>query len=231
MKIFEFLKDFVYLFYPKICLACNKSLLKHEEVLCTSCLYHLPKTNYHNEKGNPIEQLFWGKIKIEKASAYYFFKKGSNVQKLLHKFKYKNNPEIGIFIGKKYGQELVENNNDIPNLIVPIPLHKKKKTIRGYNQSEMFGIGLSESMNIPMDTKNFIRTKFTETQTKKNKFSRWENVKEVFQCPNPDFFKNKHLLLIDDVITTGSTVEASANKLLEIEGVRISIACIATAYR
>jgi len=175
--------------------------------------------------------LFWGKLLIKKASAFYFFKKGSRVQQLLHKLKYKNHPEVGIYIGKLYGKKLSENNIDLPDIIVPIPLHKKKKQKRGYNQSEMFGIGLSESMGIPLDTKNFIRTIFTETQTKKNKLSRWENVSEVFYCVNTDIFKNKHILLIDDVITTGSTIEASAQKLLQIEGVSISIACIAAAYK
>ena len=229
MLLIDLISDFAHLFYPRVCSACNGVLLRHEEVICSDCIFHLPKTNYHLGKENPIEKIFWGRIPIESASAYYYFKKGNKVQNLLHKFKYKNYPEIGIYIGKLYGSELKNSLVTLPDIIIPIPLHVSKKKKRGYNQSEKFGIGLSEAMGIPQNTDNFIRKVFTETQTRKNRFSRWENVKEIFHCQDSKIFENKHILLIDDVITTGSTLEASARKLLEIEGVKISIACMACA--
>lgn len=223
--------DFFHLFYPRMCRACDSPLLKHEEIICTQCLYEMPNANMGLSKNNCVEQLFWGRFPVESAGAYYSFKKGSHVQKLLHKFKYKNSPEIGVKIGKLYGAEILKLGCKIPDIIVPIPLHPKKYAIRGYNQSERFGAGLAEALNIPMDTKNFLRNTFTETQTKKNRFERWNNVKDIFICIDPEVFNNKHILLVDDVITTGSTIESSAQKLLSYENIKISIASIAVASK
>ena len=145
--------------------------------------------------------------------------------------KYKGKNEIGIFIGKLYGKDLAatEGFNTV-NYIVPVPLHPKKQKIRGYNQSEMFALGLAESMKIPVDTHTLIKTTATETQTKKSRFSRWENVKEVFAVQDTDHFKNKHILLVDDVITTGATIESCVTKLQQAEGIKISVVSMAFAY-
>lgn len=191
----------------------------------------MPRTNFSLGKNNIVDQLFWGRFPVHSAGAYYYFRKGGHVQKILHQLKYKNNPEIGITIGKLYGQEILKSGCDIPDLIIPIPLHPKKLRIRGYNQSERFGIGLSEALNIPMDTTNFVRNTFTETQTKKTRYDRWNNVKDIFFCHNPDLFTNKHILLIDDVITTGSTIESAAIKLKSYKNTQISIASIAIASK
>lgn len=222
--------DFFALFYPEVCLACNRVLLKHEEVICNFCDIELPKTLFHTMKDNPLEKIFWGRVKLESVAARYYFRKKSKIQRLMHRLKYKGAKEVGIIIGEKYGHELLENPIfRSVNVIVPIPLHPDKERIRGYNQSEMFGIGLSESMNIPQDTKHFLKATSTESQTKKNRYNRWENVKEIFTIVDEDFFKGKHILLIDDIITTGATIEAAAQMLLKIEGVSVSVVGIAAA--
>lgn len=222
--------DFFALFYPEVCLACNRVLLKHEEIICNFCDIELPKTLFHTMKENPLEKIFWGRVKLESVAARYYFRKKSKIQRLMHRLKYKGAKEIGIIIGEKYGHELLENPIfRSVNVIVPIPLHPDKERIRGYNQSEMFGIGLSQSMNIPQDTKHFLKATSTESQTKKNRYNRWENVKEIFTIVDEDFFRGKHILLIDDIITTGATIEAAAQMLLKIEGVRVSVVGIAAA--
>ncbi len=232
-KIFSIFSDFFHLFYPKICSACGVSLYKHEDVICTKCLYEIPKTNFNLGKDNIVAQIFWGRFPVESAGAFYFFRKGSKVQHLLHQFKYKNSPEIGVKIGQLYGIDLLKSGDPIPDVIIPIPLHPRKEVIRGYNQSERFAEGLSQSLGIPVDTTNFIRNTFTETQTKKGRFDRWNNVKDIFICVDPELFNNKHILLVDDVITTGATIESSAQKLLSYENihVKISIAAMAIAAR
>jgi len=226
----SYFQDFISLFYPDNCLSCGNNLFKSERILCTSCLFHLPKTNYHFEKDNPISKIFWGRTEIEIASAFYFFVKASKLQHLIHQLKYKGKKEIGVFIGEIYGEELVKSEfyKNI-DLIIPVPLHPKKEKLRGYNQSEVFARGLSASMNIPVDTLTLIRTYASETQTKKTRFKRWENVKEIFEIRDAEKIENKHILLVDDVITTGATLESCANMLNKISGVKISIAGIAIA--
>lgn len=225
------LEDFLNLIYPRTCAACGNTLFRHEEVICSHCIIHLPKTFYHKDSKNPLLSLFWGKIPIEMVSSFYFFNKGNKVQNLIHQLKYKNRPEIGVYIGNRYGVYL--KNSDLfssIDLIIPVPLHHTKEKIRGYNQAEMFAKGLSQSMNIPYDTTSFIRNLVTETQTRKSKLERWENVKNKFKAEDSEKLKNQHLLLVDDVITTGSTLEACAQVLLAQEGVKISMASIAAAH-
>jgi len=225
------LEDFLNLVYPRTCAACGNTLFRHEEVLCTHCIIHLPKTFYHKDKENPLFMLFWGKIQIEMISSLYFYNKGNKVQALIHQLKYKNRPDIGVFIGKRYGVSLKNSKlfYDV-DVIIPVPLHQKKQEIRGYNQAEMFARGLSKTMGIPYDATSFIRKVHTETQTKKTKLERWENVKDKFAIEHIENIEDKHILLVDDVITTGSTIEACAQVLLRVAGVKISIASIAVAH-
>lgn len=225
------LEDFLHLIYPRTCEACGNTLYRHEEVICSHCLVHLPKTFYHKDTQNPLFHLFWGKIPIEMVASFYFYNKGNKVQHLIRQLKYKNRPEIGIYLGKRYATYLKKNEMiKSVDVIIPVPLHASKLKKRGYNQAEKFAIGLSENMGVPVDTESFIRTKATETQTRKSKEERWENVKNKFQVVNPIQIQGKHILLVDDVITTGSTLEACATVLLEQNGVKISMASIAAAH-
>lgn len=223
------LNDFTSLFYPQVCYACGNSLYSNEEVICSFCRFHLPKTNFHKHgDDNPLSKTFWGRVKLENVSAYFYFSKSSKVQHLMHQFKYRGRYEIGIYLGMLYGSELQQEEafKDI-DLVIPVPLHPKKLRKRGYNQSEKFALGLRKSMDITLETSVLIRSFASETQTRKSRFSRWENVKEIFVVTDPEKIAGKHVLLVDDVITTGATMEACATHLLEVEGTRVSVASLA----
>jgi ComF family protein len=218
------------LFFPIICHSCGKSLFKNESSICTPCQYLLPKTNFHLINDNPVAKIFWGRLNLQAASSYYFFNKGGHVQQLIHELKYKGAKEIGLDIGKLYGWELKDSEhfNSI-DLIVPVPLHKKRERKRGYNQSIFFAQGISSTMNIALETNVLFRSHASTTQTKKSRFTRWKNVEHIFYTKNEHHICNKHILLVDDVVTTGATLEACALALLKIEGVKISIVTIAFA--
>ncbi|HNY01520.1 MAG TPA: ComF family protein [Bacteroidales bacterium] len=225
-----YLTDFFSLVFPRICPACGNSLWKNERGICHACEYHLPKTNFHFDAENPVSRLFWGRADIVTAAAFLYFHKGNKVQRLVHQLKYKGRKDIGIFLGEMYGETLkyapLFNASDV---IIPVPLHKKRYMKRGYNQSEQFGIGLGNVMKIPVNRHLLARVKATETQTRKSRFSRYQNVKEIFRVERPEEWENRHLLLVDDVITTGATLESCILALQVIPGVKISVACIATA--
>jgi len=224
------LQDLIYLLYPRQCVACGKALLKHEKCVCNYCLFHLPQTKYHLDDENDLKQLMWGKADVENITALYFYKKGSKVQKLMHQLKYKRKKNIGLFFGKYYGKMLLKNPRYKKiDYIVPIPLHPSKLRKRGYNQSEMIGSGLEKGMEKEMLTDVLIRKEFTETQTRKSRMERWENVESVFALTDNKRFDNKHILLVDDVITTGSTMEACVHAVQKAENVKVSIVCLACA--
>lgn len=226
----EIVQDFLSLIYPNYCLACSGSLLKGEDILCSHCLLDMPKTNFHKQEINPLRDRLSLRFPIKHAFAYYYFKKGSKVQGLLHQLKYKAHPEIGVKIGKVLAQELVEEKLEKAfDLIVPVPLHPSRKRSRGYNQSEEFAKGLSAGLNIPY-TESFIKRRVkTQTQTRKSKLNRWRNVSEVFEMKKVEGVKNNRILLVDDVVTTGATLEACATALLKAGCAEVSIACIAVA--
>lgn len=226
----KLISSLISLFYPITCSACGEVLSQNEQHICTHCLLHLPETNYHKSDDNPLKTIFLGRARVENAAALFYFKKGDNVQHILHSLKYKGDKEIGAFLGAYYGRRLVREKNyrDI-DLILPIPLHKKKFKIRGYNQSEWIAKGLSEGMGIPYRTDLLVRTEFTETQTHKTRFNRWENVRDVFAVEKEESLIGKHVLVCDDVLTTGATTEAAIQKLLKIDGVRVSVVALACA--
>lgn len=222
-------KDFINLLYPQPCLACGDILGKHEDSICTSCIVNLPKTNYHLHNENPLNKIFWGRVSIEMVAAYYYFNKGNKVQNLLHQLKYKGANNVGEKIGLLYGYELLESTNfkDV-DFIVPVPLHPKKLKKRGYNQSESFAIGLAQSLKKEVLTNLLLRTVNSETQTKKSRFNRWENVSTIFTISNSTNIKGKHILLVDDVITTGATIEGCAQLLVQ-RNAKVSVVTIACA--
>ena len=223
----SFFQDFISLIYPSTCAICGNSLFQNEDIICTPCQYHLPKTNFHLLKENKVSKIFWGRVKIENAASYLFFTKGSKVQRLIHQLKYKGKKQIGVKIGKLYAFELRKSKlYDEIDLIIPVPLHPKKQKKRGFNQSEYFGIGLSAGMKVEIKTDILIRTKASETQTRKSRFKRWENVNEIFDVNSKELLKCKHVLLVDDVITTGATIEACAQALHKIPDIKISVVSI-----
>jgi ComF family protein len=221
-------EDLLSLFFPKICFSCNRSLYRNEECICTQCIYHLPKTGYRLRDENPVTRLFWGRVPVQSAASYLLFSKGGKVQDLIHQFKYEGKKEIGITLGKLYGKHLAESfSSSGIDAIVAVPLHHKKEKKRGYNQAEVFGEGLSIELAKPIINKALERISLSETQTRKSRFSRWKNVEQVFQVRDSSQLEGKHILLVDDVVTTGSTLEACANKILELRGTKVSVASIA----
>lgn len=223
-------EDLFGLFFPNLCLGCGQPLIRGEEVICTLCHFHLPKTYFHNDLDNPLNKVFWGRVNMESVAAFVYFQKGSTVQKLLHQLKYKGRQEIGFRIGKWYGAELREAPvfRDA-DLVIPVPLHPEKFRKRGYNQSEQFAEGIAAVMKIKTETRCLYRKVNTGTQTRKARYSRWENVENIFAVKNPEKIKGRHILLVDDVITTGATLEACSQALLRVPGVKVSVATIAYA--
>ncbi len=231
MKLLEdLLGGFVSLFYPQLCLSCGKNITPDKDAICITCQFKLPKTGFHLEKENLFTDRFWGRIRIESGTAFYHFAKGGRVQHLIHNLKYKGKYEVGIKLGNLYGAALKKSPlYETIDIIIPVPLHPKKELKRGYNQSDMFAKGLSEAMEVDWKKNILIRTKMTETQTKKTRLERLENVQDVFKINNSEILENKHVLIVDDVLTTGATLEACATKILEISNAKVSLATIAFA--
>jgi ComF family protein len=222
----SYLKDFFSLIFPKLCLSCGIGLTKHENCICLLCLHQFPYTNYHLEPDNKLMKQFWGRVDISAAAAYLYFKKGSKVQALMHQLKYHNQPELGIEIGRLYGKELIKvDAYRDADIIIPVPLHKTRQKKRGYNQSEQFAIGLSESMGISVDCNILLREHASETQVSKSRFNRYKNMEDIFTA-NP-LLLYKNILLVDDTITTGATLEACVLALQKVGLLNIKIAGIA----
>ena len=224
------IKDFSILFFPPLCNACNRMLLHGESCLCSFCAGSLPRTGLHLHKENRLAEIFWGRVRIETGTALYHYHKGGLVQSLIHRLKYSDATEVGLFAGRVLGRLLRSSPLYAGlDLILPVPLHPARLKARGYNQSEWFGLGLSEAMNISLRCDLLVREAATETQTNKRRFRRWENVATAFSVCDPGGVEHKNILLVDDVLTTGSTLEACAGKLLEHPGARVWIAAIAVA--
>lgn len=216
------------LFFPKICCTCNAQLLTLEKLICTTCRHDLPLICYKDFKDNKIKSAFSGRIPIEKAASFFFYRKKGKTKKLIHQLKYKGNQEVGNLIGNWFGYQL-HQSQEFTNLdyIIPVPLHKKKLKKRGYNQLTTFGMALSKHLNTEYLPNILIKTSRTKTQTFKQRFERFSNNETKFQLTNFTLLKNKHVLLIDDVITTGATLEACCKELLKSDNIKISIATMA----
>ena len=216
--------------YPDLCAVCGTNLVRGEQCLCLSCLNDIPQTNYHLTTDNPIEKRFWGKVPVFRATAFFFFQKGSSFQTVLHRLKYKGDKEIGEVLGKHAALSLLESPDFLSvDFVVPVPLHPNKFRKRGYNQSEWIGKGLSAVLQKPQDTTTLIRVLENTTQTKKSVYDRYKNTEGIFQLTDKKVFEGKHILLIDDVLTTGSTAEACINALLETDNIKVSVFVLAVA--
>ena len=222
--------DLLELFFPTLCITCGERLIAQERYLCLHCWSDLPLTNFHQIQENKVAQLFWGRVQIENATAFFSYKKGSNYQHLIHFIKYKGLKELGYETGRRFGTVLStsEKFNSV-DLIIPVPLHPLKQKKRGYNQSEWIVKGISKTLEKPYSFTSLKRNLHTSTQTRKNRFERWKNVENIFEVVDPDSISGKHVLLIDDIVTTGSTLEACAYQLLKIDGVKVSIATLGFA--
>jgi ComF family protein len=223
--------DFINLLYPKICHGCETTLNSNEEIICTNCLHALPVASHHLEKYNPVEKIFYGRIPLENATSLLLFEKKGVVQKLIHNLKYRGHEEIGEYFGAWLGSEL----KNIPqwqnlSLVIPVPLHKQKLRKRGYNQVTGFGREIAKALDIPYSDDILLKVTATQTQTVKKRFARWGSIDETMLVKNEGTLENQHVLLVDDLVTTGATLEACAQKLLNIEGVKVSIATIAVTH-
>ncbi len=226
---FSFWGDLVHLVFPEACISCSKELAFSEKSICSICISELSETNFHLSKDpTAIDQLFWGRFDIHKAYSYLFFEKGKSSQHVLFSLKYKDNPAIGEYFGAKIANRIstMSEFNDIDALI-PAPLHPKKAFLRGYNQSEALAKGIGETLNITVDITSVIRAKHGSTQTKKSRFQRWDNVQSTFKTKK-SILNYNHIVLVDDVITTGSTLESIAQSIrLTHPKVKISIVTLA----
>lgn len=218
-------------FLTEKCVVCKTKLLLNERGICLRCLYELPKTNNYRSADNDAEILLAGRFPFVRVAAFSMFTKDGYLQTLIHELKYKQKPFIGELIGSVFGADLLQSDfiNTI-DYVVPVPLHPIKKAQRGYNQAEAFAQGLSKATSIPISVDELVRIIHNPTQTKLSKTQRWENVEGIFKVINKAVFENKHVLLVDDVITTGSTIEACARALLMCNNISISVATIGEAF-
>lgn len=222
--------DFLHLFFPNICLACEDSLQRGENIICTNCYFNMPLCKYEDKLDNPMAKKFWGKINFDGAYAYLNFTRKGRVQSLMHRLKYKGEKDVGVLLGELMADEILSSKNFAGfDAIIPVPLHRKKFIKRGYNQSECIANGMSNVFNVPVDTFLVKRTAHSSTQTKKKRFARWKNVEKIFELGSAKEYEGKHLLLVDDITTTGSTMSACAEQILKIPNSKVSVASLAFA--
>lgn len=216
------------LFFPKVCVACNDLLSDNEEYICTLCRHELPVTNFHSQIDNAVANRLYGRVNFNNATALLWFNKKGKVQHMLHNLKYRGFDDIGVFLGKWLGEELKSSEfyNDV-DVVIPVPLHKSRLRKRGYNQVEKFGKEIAEIIRAEFNQDILIKTKATTTQVFKNRLKRVTTHDSDFSIVEFESLKGKHILLVDDIITTGATLEACSNELLRIKGVKISIATMA----
>ncbi len=225
----SWINDFISLLFPRLCACCDESLIKGEENICIKCEYDLPYTDFHEHDDNALAKQFWGRVPFYQASALLYFTKGNKTQKLIHQFKYKNQPQIGFQLGKKIGERLKSTHATVAiDFIIPVPLHPKQLRKRGYNQSEQIANGIAAILNIPVATNILLKAKETSSQTKHERYNRFENLLRVFMIVKPALITNKHVLLVDDVVTTGATIEACAICLQQHQPSKLSL--VAAAY-
>lgn len=226
----ELCDGFLHLLYPELCVACGEAMPPRDSCFCFKCQLQVPVSDMHRQKDNEFTARFLGRLPVEGAAAMYYFSRRNPVQQALHRLKYHNQPEIGVKIGRTFGRRLREAETfGTVQAIVPVPLHPRKERLRGYNQSAQFAQGLSEILDLPVLGNVLLRPMFTQTQTRKKRMERFENVESVFALQKPALVADRHILLVDDVLTTGATLEECGQLLLRVPGTRLSLATIALA--
>jgi ComF family protein len=231
MRLMHLLKEaLLHLAFPHLCEGCGTDTLHPDHYLCVHCLDDLPKTGFPQHDDNPVEQLFWGRLPVEHAAAHYYFTKESTMQHLVHEFKYHGHQDLGRYLGRLMGFDLLLSHrfSDL-DALVPLPLHPAKERQRGFNQATVLCEGIAEVMNKPLLTDVVTRPEFTETQTHKSRVERWQNMEGKFRLSNTKAAEGRHVLLVDDVVTTGATLEACGSALLQVPGLRLSLATLCTA--
>lgn len=226
----EIKESVLHLLFPHICDGCGSDLLNKDSSLCLRCLDALPQTDFELHPGNPVEKRFYGRLPLANASARYYFSKESLIQQLVHQIKYRNNRELGLQLGRLMGDAIKTSNRFNADIIIPLPLFPIKEKKRGYNQSTLLCEGIAEHLHIPVLQNVITRPQHTETQTKKGRIERWKNMEGKFVLTNPAAIEGKHVLLVDDVITTGATLEACGSELLKATGVKLSLAALCYSY-
>jgi ComF family protein len=222
--------DLLNLFFPRLCVLCKEPLMANDEQLCLQCLCGLPRTNFFYEAENPVARLFAGKVALENATALFHYEKGGNVQRLVYAFKYYGNKELAYRLGRQAAQALKTHTAyRLVDFLIPVPLHPKRRRKRGYNQSEYLCRGLASVLHIPVRPASLQRRTKTATQTNRSIFDRWRNMQEVFALNDAESLRGRHVLLVDDVVTSGSTLLSCAEALLAIPGVRVSVLALACA--
>ena len=230
MKLLSKIVDFFDLVYPQTCSACGEGLVKGEQAVCSGCLSDLPYLNAHMQPYEPLEMKFQGRLTVDFSLAYLKFIKGGKVQNLLHRLKYEGRSEVGLFLGRCFGKSLKKAGYaERTDLIVPVPIHSSKLKKRGYNQAEMFAIGLSEGLEVPYEPHILRRLKKSKSQTEKGKAERLSDIEGAFSVVQQDKIVSKRVLLVDDVITTGATVEVCTSVLQEAGCKSVGLAAIAAA--
>ena len=227
-KIASSVNDLIHLFFPHVCTGCGWDILDKSQQLCLQCLAELPVTNFFSQAGNPVEKKFYGRLPVQAAGAGFFFTKDSLIETLVYELKYKGNKDIGFYLGKLLAKYLADNNRfDNVEMLVPLPLNARRQTKRGYNQATALCNGIASVWKKPVNDEAIIRKVNTETQTHRGRITRWENMEGVFAVAKPAEIENKHILLVDDVITTGASLEACGSEILKISGTALSIATLA----
>ncbi|UKM65271.1 ComF family protein [Flavobacteriaceae bacterium GSB9] len=224
------LKSIVNLFFPKVCVACQHLLDDNENTICMDCRHDLPVTHFHFDDSKVVKKVLYGRAKIENGTALFRFEKKGKVQQLIHNLKYRGHENIGLFLGNWLGGELktIEAYQQV-DVVIPVPMHPKKLKKRGYNQVTKFGQQIAKALNVAYKDDVLVKITNTKSQTIKSRFSRWSSSNELFALNNPESIKNKHILLVDDLITTGATMEACISVLNQSENIKISIATMAIA--
>jgi ComF family protein len=217
--------------YPDLCRGCGNSLATADNKICLNCLSSLPLTHFHIQPGNELESRLYGRFNYDRIFSYVRFAKGGTVQQLIHNFKYKGEKDIAIFFGEEVGNIIADTkwNSFPPDCIVPVPLHWKRFRERGYNQAHQFAIGITNTSGLEVRPDVLVRNVYQESQTKRDRYGRFENASGVFSLNNTRHLQGKHILLVDDVLTTGSTIEACVDALKEIENITVSVCTIASA--